>query len=504
MSSELRIIRKLLDEFHNDNINYCHWKSNEHLEEAMTGKTDIDILIDRKSYAKVIEGLVKNNFKRFEIPFLRSYIAVEDYLGYDSDSGKIIHLHLHWQLTYGKKHIKENRLPWEEIALETRTWDKTFNTYTINVNLEALIFAIRMSVKVRTRDFFLKRGEYLSHGSKYEYNWLKNKIDKKKFESYVIELLGGNLLEVFDNFYEKSPKIKDLLNIRKSIKNFMKVNAFYGNLEIMVLRWIREGFRVLEFINKKTFKINYFYRRKFSTGGLVIGFLGSDGSGKSTILKKINKRLEKHMNVENIYLGSGDGESSIIRGPLLFIYKQLQKFKILNPKARSLSVNEDGKVTYNEKKFSSLIRNIGKIPWALTLSSERSKKLKRMIRYRNKGFLIFTDRFPQNQIIGSQDGPKLKNMIGSSNKLISSIGKIENKPYILAEQNTPDIIIRLQVSPEVAMKRKPSEVSINKSKDSTKLVNSIKFKKCKIIDLNADEDLEFNLKKIMNIIWSNL
>ena len=40
----LKSIEKMLIAFETNNIIYCHWKSNEHLEEALLGDTDLDIL----------------------------------------------------------------------------------------------------------------------------------------------------------------------------------------------------------------------------------------------------------------------------------------------------------------------------------------------------------------------------------------------------------------------------------------------------------------------------
>lgn len=43
----LDICTELFDEFHEQEIRYCHWKSNEHLQEGLVGETDLDVIVER-------------------------------------------------------------------------------------------------------------------------------------------------------------------------------------------------------------------------------------------------------------------------------------------------------------------------------------------------------------------------------------------------------------------------------------------------------------------------
>lgn len=500
----LDIIKNLFHDLKEENIRYCHWKSNEHLEKALSGDTDLDILMDRKDYFKIMKVLAERNFKRFNIPKLREYIAVEDYLGFDYETGKIIHLHLHWQLTYGKKHIKENRFPWESLILEKRVYLEEYNTYIIDFSVEAIIFALRMAVKVRKRDYLLKRNNYLSHGAELEYLWLKERFDLENAKKYWNLFFDNANISPLSKFYLENPSYKDLKKLKKEVNNSIKTNQMFSSFNVLIYRWIREGFRIIDFLNKKTMKVLFFSRRKFSTGGIIVAFLGSDGSGKSTLIKEIEKKLSKNIDIKTVYLGSGDGKSSIMRSPLLIVYKILQNIGILNPKARSLSVTEKNKVEYKEKKVGMIFRKLGKIPWAITLSSERLSKIKKIIKLRNRGFFIVTDRYPQNQIIGSQDGPKLKKEVTSKNKILSLFARLEQRSYKIAEINQPDLLFRLQVKPEVATARKPKEVTAIKSKISTEIINSLKFEKSRIFDIDVNRDVDLIIKDILKIMWEQL
>ena len=62
-----------------------------------------------------------------------------------------------------------------------------------------------------------------------------------------------------------------------------------------------------------------------------------------------------------------------------------------------------------ESKKASKIRTIGMIPWTILLSLERKKKLKRARKFRNKGFVVITDRYLQSEFNDICDGPRFQN-----------------------------------------------------------------------------------------------
>jgi hypothetical protein len=83
----LAALRRLLDQLEQQGIGYCHWKSNEHLEAAMVGATDLDVLVDRSRSYGLQRILGATGFKRFEPTRPNSYPAMEDYLGFDDETG---------------------------------------------------------------------------------------------------------------------------------------------------------------------------------------------------------------------------------------------------------------------------------------------------------------------------------------------------------------------------------------------------------------------------------
>ena len=101
--------------------------------------------------------LACNGLKRFTATPLRSYPGIEDYLTLDDDdTGRLVHLHLHYQLTLGEPFLKGYRLPWEPLLLSTRRMDAEHGITVADANLEFLLVVVRERL-LRLRNMFRMR-----------------------------------------------------------------------------------------------------------------------------------------------------------------------------------------------------------------------------------------------------------------------------------------------------------------------------------------------------------
>ena len=167
---ELSIVRKLIDMM-NDEISYVHWKSNQHFYDALSGIDDLDILIDRTQYNELMIILGSLGFKHFYIPEIRGYVGVEDYLGFDEETGSIIHLHLHSQLVIGEDFLKGFLVPIEHRLLSRRIWNEEYKVFFPNPSDELLLLILRMGMKNRKRDYI--KSKNIDQKTKAEFEWLK-------------------------------------------------------------------------------------------------------------------------------------------------------------------------------------------------------------------------------------------------------------------------------------------------------------------------------------------
>src|SRR5213594_2496997 len=93
--SGLRVVHDLAARLDRAGIRYCHFKSNQHLEQGLKGITDLDVPVGREAGHRLIGILAEAGYKRFSAPPGGDYPAVEDYLAMDPETCGLIHLHLH-------------------------------------------------------------------------------------------------------------------------------------------------------------------------------------------------------------------------------------------------------------------------------------------------------------------------------------------------------------------------------------------------------------------------
>lgn len=499
--SPLQIVSKLNYRLEQENIRYCHWKSNEHVDAAVEGKTDLDVLADRAKKVKLKQVLEEIGFKQFvSVPFLQ-YVEIEDYVAMDEDTGILVHLHLHYQLELGEKNLKGYHCPWEELLLSTRIYDQEHQIYIAEPNVEIIILLVRAALKVRNRDRLksLIGSDYFAGDVTREFRWLKERIELAQVQKLSAELLGEDASKVILNAIADESQLKKLLSPGNAIRRAVKQYRRYNPITAMGLRWYREWQYLFFKVLSRYFKAPVNIRRtSIAKGGAIIAILGADGAGKSTVNAEIVKGLSSKVDVFPIYLGSGDGTASLLRQPLIWMR---QAFKALK------SLKTSGKPSPGSTKKwyqRSKIYQLNHILWAITLVFEKQTKLKRIDLARERGIVVVCDRYPQSQIPDLNEGPLLTTEHESTSKLLRTLQQWELKSYQkMAATVAPDLVVKLNVSPEVALTRKSSLPRVIEKKIAG--VKAIEFpEQTTITNLDADRSLDEVILKAKHAVWQNL
>lgn len=500
---------RLMGLLHEHNILYCHWKSNQHVCDAMTSIDDLDILVSAHDAEKLLGLLPEAGYKRFLLPENRRYEGIEDFLGYDADTGRFSHLHLHYRLTLGEKHLKGFQLPFEAFILRRRVWDSENQIYIASHEDELFLLVIRQAMKLRTRDYIKKAvgRELFGLSTNREFIWLKERFQLQTLRAIGRSMCSCRIVDQVEQIITDGLSLHGLKRLRKVIYDDLNIFRTYKQPSSVWHQWKREAFRIKQVLHDHIYAGPKAYRRKILTGGKIIAFLGPDGAGKSTLLRNLNAIFRPVMDTQVAYLGSGDGRSSLIRKPMKAIYKILLKRGVLNRKSKVIQ-SDFSTQRQGDGKNGERVRNAFLPIWVWALTREREKKLRRVWRFRSHGYLVLTDRYPQNELPNICDGPRIGCQENNGGQdeikgLRKWISKKESAFFQKAAMAAPDAVVVLEVSPECALERKPDEVDLSSHKNLMRSILSISFSdRTEHIVINADQPLEAVTLEAAQKVWS--
>jgi hypothetical protein len=481
----LEICRKLFCELNVSAVEYCSWKGNDHLEDGLYGRKDLDILVNKADYFKVNQILSELRFRRFDPQSYLKYLSVEDFIGLDEESGHLVHIHLYYEIRIGRRFIEDYHLPFEEYALKNRIFSEQHGLYLINPSLEVILFLIR---------YIAQKGKV--HGSfSLKMGWYNSKLSAETVGVYAAQMFDDRYAEVILTYLADTSNRKKFGSLRLATRSRLR----YFRTSASVVSGPKVIKRTLDaatnYLFAKSWHLPFPYRRVNPSGGLVVAFVGVDGSGKSTLVKEINKWLSWKIDIFPIYFGSGDGHSSLARYPLLAI-SRLVKHKKPEGKAK-ISVG-----TETNGKERTLVYQAARTIWAIMLAFEKQNKLKQLWVAKNRGLTVLCDRYPQYQTVGFNDGPLLGDWLNSRNYVAKKIAHWELRLYQLVNIYPPDILIKLKVPEDVALKRKP-EMELKQIRKKSEAINRIQYhNQTKVYEVDTAGDLNNSLAKIKQIIWN--
>jgi thymidylate kinase len=493
----LGIVCDLVADLDKHNIQYCHWKSNEHLLPAVKGDTDLDILFDQRQKQKVDKILTGTGYVKFKPRWYLKYPQIEDYLSIDAVTGKLVHVHAHFRLVLGEKRIKSYRLPWEHQILRNRIWDSDCGIFRSDSCHELLLLLVRLVLKLPVGSVIPNRAFKSikeAADANQEFHWLKDRVTKSQLQKLGKSLLGDRSEDALAGLYMKGLDRKRLQKLLIAAKPTIDQCCRYGKFTRLCVRVARNSTYIAARVNQKLGLFDFPVRRTAIHNGLIITLMGPDGSGKSTQIKIIKKILSAKIDVLSIYMGSGDGKASLVRLPLILCKKIIKKIcqgdkptKKNTPSENTFRGNE-GSGQHNGRhhgKFS-LTRSIWNILWAVSLSLEKTIKLKRAARARARGMIVICDRYPQTTIQGFNDGPLLQEYAKSSFKFLRWLARFEIKCFSNIEKTPPDLAVKLMGDPDVLHLRRP-EMNREKIVEKQEGIRSIRFPyktRVQVIDAN--------------------
>ena len=467
-------------------VRTCHWKSNINLDRSLAGETDFDILVDRRKAQEFSQILGECGFRPVRSSPWLEYPSITNYLGYDKDTGKFIHLHVHYKILTGKSIIKEYHIPVEEYFLSETHYVRGIPVPS--PEKELFIHIVRIALKSSPVDIIKKailekvRGPR-SDSRLEELNHLVRLSDLDKFDQFLVvpELKGINIGPIKKIAREgKRIGLIDWFSIARSLRHFRRFNKIqayiYSTFRYRVKRWaIDHGGSKKEPV----------------TGGCCVAVIGIDGSGKTTVVNEAINPLSRFLKVGYFYMGSsGESHNRPITAKLVLFLSRCFSlpFKVF-PEKSSVSI---------------IVRSFRRWLREYIFAKNRLKNYRKAQKMASNGHIILLERFP---IIGIADHPADRpNSLRWDREIIDSdLSKRLNYSLekIYSQIGGIDLIFVLESSLDLATKRKPaynSEGLKTKHELLDKYIkNNQETNGCIVID--ASRSVDEIVKTIVKGIW---
>ena len=509
-AAPLRVCRLLFAALDRAGVRYCHWKSNEHLLPGLVGETDLDLLVERCGSAQLQRALAEHDFKSFRATACTSYPGVEDYLGVDPHTGKMIHLHLHYQLVLGQQGLKGYRLPLETELLDGRLLDPQTGIYICAPHFELMLLLLRLALKLRPRDRVrrLVGRRCAGTNTQAEYQWLLRRTTTDTTTALSAIHLGSRTEGPVRELLDQGISFGGLYRLRAAARSVIDHYATYRPLAAayqLASRRISRGFGALK---NQVLATPEPLRRSSPRGGSLIAIIGADGAGKSTVIREVRNWLGWKLDVKTVYFGSGDGPISRSRRFLNLVVKTGARAKRVAGRAWHKTdelppESPDGVDPHRATKSTCLGRLLRSIR-VILIALERRRNLAIARRARNRGLAVITDRYPQTQFLDMMDSPHLSAWHQHQSRLLRAMARWEAAVYQSANSPAPDLVIKLCVDPDVARNRKQDQTAESLSR-RCQIVHQLEFPTAtETVAIDANRPLDRVLVEVKCAIWKTL
>lgn len=441
----LGLIDALLQGLAADQVQYVHWKSNEHLAPALRGETDLDLLVlgeHRDRFEKVLTGL---SFVPMASAPARRIPGTASYLGFDTTTGALVHLDVQYRLVLGEQLLKNHHLPVEEWLLDEPSSQE--GVRVPKPEQEMLLLYVRAMLKTTSRQLLaarVKGGSPVPHRILREARWLAERTDVDGLHAAAassgLEVGGDELVEfrtrVMEDRLDRGYVASRRESLRKRMARYRRMPGYLALPKKAMLRLrSRPWARSLHIDIPK---------RRLTGKGLLVAAVGADGSGKSRLTRDLESWLGSKVEVRHVYFGQPkDG----------FLFKALNK-----PGSLARGRGDAG-------PWRTVSRYTDSMKW-VSLARKRRRLASRARTDAAAGQVVIAERYPLHEfhsMMTPMDGPRLQPD--------RPLAGIEMREYRAVE--APDLTLVLDTDVEVLRARK-LDLTVEEHHDKVEAVRRLR------------------------------
>jgi thymidylate kinase len=430
----LQLITDLCEALERNGVRYCHWKSTDALDRSSSGENDLDLLIAEDDVSRFEAILKEFGFVEATVPSSQRQPGIRHFYGLDGASGRLVDVHAHEWLILGDDATKNYRLPIEATYLATSTREGHFMVPT--PELEFAVFVVRMMLKHGSPEAIMSGRGSLSRREREELQHLCDLGDPSTRWQALrgsAPMLDRSVLERCVASFDRERTFVERMGAWGELKRRL---APYARRSRGLDIWLQLWRRIVGRSRRRLFRAPP--KKRPVGGGRVIALIGSDGSGKSTTAKALEGWLSPVFATSRIHLGKPHRSQSWI-----VVRAGIHVGRLIGVAGAGTPVSVGSKVMPAARPWRA---------WALIgmlTTRDRLRAAKRAQHLASRGSVVICDRYPLPQI--SVDGPRAG--APGADGLSRRLATIDRRYH--ARIPSPDIVIVLAVTPDVAMRRRP-------------------------------------------------
>ncbi|HEX6813107.1 MAG TPA: hypothetical protein VF384_15905 [Planctomycetota bacterium] len=480
-----RRIARLLGEA---GISYCHWKSNYHIQYALAGDEDFDILVARGDFGAFARLMHEQGFKPASTPASRRQPGVHHFLGVDHD-GRLINVHAYTRILTGDHLLKSYGLPFEAMLLANRRLEQ--GVYVPTKTAETIVFTFRLALKVvRAIDRQLVRRSRKLVAE--EFAWLMAGFDRAQLPELMTRHFPGieaklvlDIVDALSAGVEPLDLGSPARRLAKQLGRFYRYSAFgrawrsvAGLAEIGLNRLAKEK------------------HMEFAAGGVVLAVVGPHASGKSTICTHLRKWLGRELGVRYVHVG---------KPPSTWLTWLPNRLIPLMRRALPGAKTHHGDQQAHDdptKQLSWLY-----IVRKLMLAIERRKLLRCVFRRSRNGRIVLCDRYPADDP-GTVDSPSFTEEMIAAQRSKWKQRAMRWETAIYRDLPPADVVVELTVSLDDAIQRnlerhKPGQ-DTEYLRRRSHIASGYRFQRAQVVRVPGGMTEAETLAFVRREVWSKL